>query len=471
MTTTTTTADVTTETRTVAFVGPSHRRIDVGDTLGTIRLVRKLGEGGHGRVFQGKCAATGVMRAVKLLERREYLARFTWEYRLLDRVRSPNVVHVHSFHLQPTPYFVMDYVPGQTLERFRRDQGGTVLPAEVLRIARQICIGLERLHNIGIIHRDLNPKNVLRGPDGHITLIDLGIAKALPEFTFDSDVVVTTCALGTPGFVAPEQRNRHLPDCKTDFYGLGALMYFLLTGRKFRPEVGVEIRQTALRIFLEQLLATDPQARFLSMADLKSELDVLGEHFDHDTSPAKTVVVIHRSNNVTLLASMVMVLLALTVWMFRSSEPSPTPPATNTAMHLVATPTADRPETSMQVQDFQPPPQEQVAPPARVTEDKPEPAATVNEPAASQTTNDENRASKQEKRRARKAAKRAFEKDLRRALQTCAVPPQTLHYVVTPTDLQLTGPEISKRQKCIEKFRKPAKGRFSGMIEYRGAGT
>ncbi len=485
MTSTTTTADVTTEALTVRWGGPLQDYIDVGDTVGTIQLERKLGKGGHARVYQGTCSATGARRAVKVLYRREFLNRFTWEYKLLDRVQSPHLVRVHSFHLQPAPHYVMDFLPGTTLERYRRLQGGMLPINEVLRIAYQVCDGLEHLHSIGIIHRDLTPKNVIRGPEGHITLIDLGIAKTLPEFIPDNDHIVTTSALGTPGFVAPEQEALRTLDNKVDFYGLGALLYYLLTGHKYRPSVGVDLDDEQLRIFLQQLVALDPKQRFTSLDWIRSELDALVENYREDI-PATTVYVVQRSNRVPMLVAVLLVFVAVGLLLRIDRSTESTAPTTTAAISQPA-PKVSPPAELNSAPVINPVPEPtpspnangsavNVLPPTTNDENKAVPApttfaepapATPTESAPEQTKPAANKRTRRRKKSAKTPEQKQFETKLRQALATCTVSPQKITYRVTPSKFTVKGRDLGFRHTCVEKFVPRTDAEFSGTIHHK----
>ncbi len=494
MTSTTTTADLTTEARTVVWGGPLEDFIDVGDKVGTIQLERKLGKGGHARVFRGKCSTTGAYRAVKVLHRREFLNRFTWEYKLLDRVQSPHIVRVHSFHLLPAPHYVMDFLPGCTLERYRRAQGGTIPIIEVVEIARQICEGLEHLHSIGIIHRDLTPKNVIRGPDGHITVIDLGIAKTLPEFFLDNDHIVTTSALGTPGFVAPEQEALHKLDHKVDFYGLGALVYYLLTGHKYRPQIGIKLEEEHLRIVLEQLLATDPKERYTSIDRIRDDLDVLFENFREDI-PVPTVVVVQRSKFLFVLIAAILVLAAIGLWghvarnagttrttvaAMSPASPLPSTPASTPLTNPVpeVTPLSEgtvdsRPHApaSTSVPRIN---QSYLGPATDGNEAKLAPATFAAVPTSAKPAASEHQTKPAPSKRTRRRSKPAktpeqkqLETKLRHALAACSVPPQKIRYHATRFGVTVNGPDIGIRHTCIEKFVPRTQDEFSGTMHFR----
>jgi len=176
----------------------------------------------------------------------------------------------------------MDLLEGETLRDYTNRLRGVPL-ADLVTIGIQICRALESLHSIGVIHRDLNLANIIRGEDGHITIFDLGIAKRLPGFRGvvgslthpDLRVVTSAGQCGTPGYIAPEVGA--LVTEKVDVFGLGAVLYALYTGREYdgdheslasslmigfacrSPHVAYE--SDILLELLEELLVADPNCR------------------------------------------------------------------------------------------------------------------------------------------------------------------------------------------------------------------
>src|SRR5262249_32583100 len=145
------------------------------------------------------------------------------------------------------PFLVLEHVEGEDLaRRVRRD--GPLPPAEAADCARQAALALDHAHRRGLVHRDVKPSNLLLTPDGRVKLLDLGLARFLDDRAAEAtgprrltvgedetaDVVRTGTGayLGTPAFAAPEQfRDARAADARTDVYGLGCTLYFLLTGR------------------------------------------------------------------------------------------------------------------------------------------------------------------------------------------------------------------------------------------------
>jgi len=224
------------------------------DRFGRYRVVRRIGSGGFATVWLARDDVLDAPVAVKVLadnwaHRLDVRTRFEEEARILRRADSDRVVRVHDIGELPDgrPYFVMTFADRGTLAE--RLAGGPLPVAEALRYGADIARGLAVLHQVGVIHRDVNPGNVLlrSAPDGseRVLLADLGLAKAAAHGSG------FTLAVGTPGYMAPEQsRPGSAPlDARADVYALGAVLHHLLTGvppkqdeppppvRSLRPEV------------------------------------------------------------------------------------------------------------------------------------------------------------------------------------------------------------------------------------------
>ncbi len=206
------------------------------DRLGGYRLVERLDAGGMGTVHRAVREADGAEVAVKVL-RPELAASATALERLrrealaLARVRHPNVVRVLEFGQEgPTPFLVLELVPGRGLERIVADAAarGELLPADrVVRWGAALANGLAAAHAQGVVHRDVKPSNVHVRPDDAPMLLDFGIAQ-VPERTPGA---LTTTFAGSPFYAAPEQLTGASVDGRTDVYGLSATLYQCLTGR------------------------------------------------------------------------------------------------------------------------------------------------------------------------------------------------------------------------------------------------
>ncbi|MFX3635228.1 MAG: serine/threonine protein kinase [Candidatus Pristimantibacillus sp.] len=207
---------------------------------GRYRIIGKLGSGGMGEVFAAEdMNLQGKLRAIKVTaatvdHRITGNRAVTEEAGMLIRLNHPNlplIVDFFTLEQHGIEALVMDFIHGETVgARFVRH--GRCLPfMEVLNTALQLCSALNYLHqqNPQIIHRDLKPSNVMVEENGHVRLIDFGIARQ-----YKSNQLQDTIQLGTPGFAAPEQGQLEgQSGPRTDIYGLGALLYYLLSGGRY----------------------------------------------------------------------------------------------------------------------------------------------------------------------------------------------------------------------------------------------
>jgi hypothetical protein len=202
--------------------------------LGKYRLVRRLGQGGMGIVYQGEDIQLQRAVAVKLLPGgatmdREATRRFLLEARAAARLSHPNVVAVHDMGQEAGHcYIIMELVRGQSGQKILSERGA--LPwAEATRVVADVCRGLAAAHAAGLVHRDIKPANILLGPNGVAKLTDFGLAKApIPGAT---NLTQLGTVLGTPSYMSPEQCAGQPVDERTDLYALGATYYALLVGR------------------------------------------------------------------------------------------------------------------------------------------------------------------------------------------------------------------------------------------------
>jgi tRNA A-37 threonylcarbamoyl transferase component Bud32 len=203
-----------------------------------ILLRRMIGAGRTGKVYQAWQHSSSREIAVKflrksLLHQRGVVERFVGEARTIAKLRHPNIVGIHGLGRTPggSCFLIMDLVDGPNLAILGKSR--TISVGEATRWAIQMCQALEHAHARGIIHCDLKPANILLDDRGSIRVTDFGLARSLTEQT-----PWTAEIEGTAPFMAPEQASRCWGpiDTRTDIYGVGAVLYTLLTGRP--PWVG-----------------------------------------------------------------------------------------------------------------------------------------------------------------------------------------------------------------------------------------
>lgn len=268
-----------------------------GDQIGQYKVKEFLGEGGMGTVYEVEHVALGRSYALKVLrarvvDRDETAAeRFLREARTAARVRHPNIVDVVDFGHMPDgrPYFVMELLEGESLAD--RVERGALPPAEVVAIARQTAMALAAAHERGVIHADVTPSNILvvGGDQLHVKLVDFGLAQLAGEGMSDD---VPEFVLGTPAYISPEQLRGLPPTDRSDQYGLGAVLFEMLTGKPpfahkdlrtlcmmhiGAPIPPVESPHGPLPPKLADVITTclqkTPQARFPGMRALLAALD------------------------------------------------------------------------------------------------------------------------------------------------------------------------------------------------------
>ncbi|WP_245682403.1 protein kinase domain-containing protein [Archangium gephyra] len=279
---------------------PSGERAErlVGQRFGSFMSLRELGRGGMGTVLLAEHVLIPKRVAVKVLHRHladepELVSRFLAEARAMSLVQHENVVTVYDLDTREgRPYFVMEYLEGQSLAAFAR---GPLEPALAVELLAQVCDALGAAHARGIVHRDLKPANVFLVPGNHgrhrVKLLDFGIAKRLIRLEGETPTR-TGVLMGTPEFMAPEQCGGQDVDARTDLYAVGVLGYLLLTGTtpfcgsnaaeilvahlQQAPRPPHEVRPgipPSLSAVLLRALAKRPEARYATAAELRSALE------------------------------------------------------------------------------------------------------------------------------------------------------------------------------------------------------
>jgi tetratricopeptide (TPR) repeat protein len=210
----------------VADLSPGTRIAD------RFRIVRLLGMGAMGLVYEAMDEQLGVRVALKVLRpelarRPEAFARFRQELLLARQVSSPHVVRIHDLVQHGETWMIsMDFIAGRSLEA-RIDEGTPVPLDEALRVARQLALGLAAAHARGVVHRDLKPANVLLDDEGNAYISDFGVARAAGA----TRMTGTGMVVGTPDYLSPEQALAEPLDGRSDQYALGLILREMLTGR------------------------------------------------------------------------------------------------------------------------------------------------------------------------------------------------------------------------------------------------
>jgi serine/threonine-protein kinase len=269
---------------------------------GRYRLLRCLGSGGFGAVYEAEEVAVGLRVAIKLLNRSALAdgrtrERFLQEARMIAELRSPHVVTLHDYAVTPPParmpYLVMELLSGKPLSYDM--MRGVLAPRRVLHIMAQVCAALGEAHAVGIVHRDIKPDNILlvrRGvgpsddPD-FVKVVDFGVARLCGPSTRASDV------LGTPAYIAPETLASEPVDGRCDLYAVGMLLWQTIVGelpfpgknqavmmkshleaeRRWPRQVNPRVRlPDALEQLMTRLIARYPAERPASAFEVRAQL-------------------------------------------------------------------------------------------------------------------------------------------------------------------------------------------------------
>ena len=265
-----------------------------GQRLGEYQLVRKVGQGGMGAVYEAIQTKLNRQVALKILPKkstqdRAFLERFYREAQAAAALNHPNIVQVYDIaEDKGYHFFAMEFVEGENLlQRVKRD--GKLPADEALAIAEQVAKGLRFAQQRSIIHRDIKPDNIMVTRDGQVKLADLGLAKSTED---DKGVTQTGAGLGTPYYMAPEQaQDARNVDHRADIYALGITLLHLVTGKRpfdgdsaysiiiqhrerelpSAQELGAEVTR-GVEAVIHKMAAKDPAQRYQDYDSLLSDL-------------------------------------------------------------------------------------------------------------------------------------------------------------------------------------------------------
>ena len=269
----------------------------------------RIGRGGMATIYRGHQTSLNRTVAIKFLSAEhlwdhEAQQLFDQESLVIAQLNHPNIIHIidRGFTAGGRPYFVMEYVEGETLAE--KMQKTTMTPLARVMLSMQICSGLAYAHKNGVIHRDIKPANLLIDAEGHLRILDFGIAWLNARGNPDGESI-----LGTPDYMSPEQFSA--PDqvsSQSDIYALGAVMYQLFVGKKHVDDIKnwqapLASLQPQLVELIAQCLESDAAARPASAEEVRLRLLRLlqGAHLAESQKQEASSVVGKAIDNFVLL--------------------------------------------------------------------------------------------------------------------------------------------------------------------------
>ena len=278
--------------------------LTLGTRLGPYEVVGPIGTGGMGEVYRARDTKLNRFVALKVLHGHfaadpDRLARFEREAQAVAALSHPGILAIHDFgSAGGVTYAVMELLEGGTLRE--RLDSGPIAASRAVELAIQIVRALAAAHDKGIVHRDLKPENIFVTSDGHVKILDFGLARLMPsavEATAATTTHVRTAdgmVLGSPGYMSPEQVRGTTTDHRSDIFSFGAALFEMLTGKPtFRRDSAVETMNAILKEDPPELTLSDvrltpplnrivrhclekePGERFQSARDLAFDLEAL----------------------------------------------------------------------------------------------------------------------------------------------------------------------------------------------------
>ncbi|HSF03326.1 MAG TPA: serine/threonine-protein kinase, partial [Solirubrobacterales bacterium] len=266
------------------------------ERIGRYRILEPIGRGGMGSVYRAHDPTLDRLVAIKVMAQdaeagAEAKTRFLREAQSAARLNHPNIITVYELgEDQGRVFIVMELLEGDPLSRVIA-RVPTLPLRRKIGLMMQICEGLAFAHQRGVVHRDMKPANVFVLQNGHVKILDFGIARV-----GSSELTRTGLLMGTPNYMSPEQARGRRTDSRSDIFSVGVLFYELLSGRK--PFVGEDYFETLDKVRYEEpvplvqlttglspvLIATvqramakDPAARYQSLEDMKADLVTVAE--------------------------------------------------------------------------------------------------------------------------------------------------------------------------------------------------
>ncbi|MGC3959422.1 MAG: serine/threonine-protein kinase [Verrucomicrobiota bacterium] len=266
---------------------PAPAIAEIAPYFPQLEIIRCLGRGGMGAVYQARQPGLDRFVALKILSRKrdsgvpdtEFAERFQREARALARLSHPSIVAVYDFGAAGGFHFLlMEFVDGLTLRQLLQTK--KLSPEEALSIVPKICEALQFAHEQGIVHRDIKPENILLDKQGRVKIADFGIAKILGDETPARNLTGAKEVIGTPHYMAPEQVEQPATvDHRADIYSLGVVFYEMLTGELPLGKFSVPSQKVQVDVRLDEVvlhaLEKEPARRYQHASEVKTDVETI----------------------------------------------------------------------------------------------------------------------------------------------------------------------------------------------------
>jgi tetratricopeptide (TPR) repeat protein len=308
-------------------------------------LTDHIDAGGMGTVYKAEDLKLERVVAVKIVtpthsDPKTATKRFIREAKIVSKIGHPNVITVHDIvEENGDSFLVMEYIDGPSLRARMTEQLDL---SDIIRIASEVGAGLGAAHDLGVVHRDVKPENIMITKSGLCKVLDFGVAQLVDTTRITTEGRV----IGTAHYMAPEQLRGHEIDARTDIYALGVVLFEMLAGR--RPFVADEwealqyqivnedppwLTETApgvpddVEAIVRKALEKDPAKRYQSMSDMLHDLDVVRDRLGAEATGASRMLAHKRRRRrvVTWTGAAVSLMVALVVWQILVPTPDTNP--------------------------------------------------------------------------------------------------------------------------------------------------
>ncbi|MBI4547041.1 MAG: protein kinase [Ignavibacteriae bacterium] len=315
----------------------------IGQTISHYKILEKLGEGGMGVVYKAQDTKLDRLVALKFLPQHLLYdptakARFIQEAKGASAINHPNITTVYEIdEVEGKSFIAMEFIEGKSLKEFIEKKE---LPIDkIINIALQICEGLNKAHEKGIVHRDIKPANVFVMTDGTVKILDFGLAKLAGGQT---RLTRAGSTLGTAAYMSPEQARGEEVDARTDIWSLGVVMYEMITGQlPFKSEYEQALIYSILNeepkpmasvrsgvpLDLEQIvqrsMAKKPGDRYRAVDDMSADLRILWESFKMTSAKLRAIKAVapKTRRKVWYGIAALLLIVAVVVFFFPKSQP------------------------------------------------------------------------------------------------------------------------------------------------------